>query len=131
VAGIGLGKVAFLLLLVVFYVLLGIFLDGLALVVLTVPILLPILIALDVNLIWFGVFVIFLAELGVISPPIGMLIYVVHNLAQDPTINLGRRVSIGDVFKGLIPFCVSVVVIVVILIAWPDLALWLPMASSN
>jgi C4-dicarboxylate transporter DctM subunit len=124
-------RVAFLLILVVMYIVLGMFMDELPMMLLTVPILIPILVQLDVDLIWFGVFLILLCEVGMVVPPVGILSFVVHNIVQRPEVNLGRSISLVDVFRGVFPFVVAAIGLIVLLIFWPDLALWLPSAMQT
>lgn len=126
VADMGLSKTAFLLLLVVVYFVLGMFLDTLAMILLTVPVLMPVLVALDVNLLWFGAFLVIMAEIALLSPPMGMLSFVMHRMAQDPEINLGTDISLSEVFRGSSWFIAVALVVVVLLIAAPDLVTWLP-----
>src|SRR5699024_3248351 len=96
----GLSAVGFLLMLVVMYLLLGMILDPLTMMLVTVPILLPSLDALDINLVFFGVFVVLLGELAVTTPPVGMMVFILYKLTQIKDVNLGRRITLGDVFMG-------------------------------
>lgn len=120
----------FLLLLVVFFLILGMFLDPIAMMLLTFPVLSPALAHYDVDLLWFGIFLVILAELAVVSPPVGMLSFIVHRLAQDPDVNLGKRISLVDVFRGVLPFVFTCIAFIVLLIFVPDIVLWLPGLSN-
>lgn len=130
VIDLGLTKLGFLLLLIPIYLILGFFLDTLAMMLLTIPVFIGPLLALDVDLIWFGVFLIVLAEIDLVAPPLGLLNFVVLAIAQSSTKGMGIRLRITDVFKGVMPFIAACVVFLVILIMWPDLALWLPGISE-
>ncbi|MGM7698943.1 TRAP transporter large permease [Microbacterium sp. A84] len=130
VIDLGLNQLSFLLLLIPIYLILGFFLDTLAMMLLTIPVFLGPLNALDVDLIWFGVFLIILAEIDMVAPPLGILNFVVLALAQSSTKGMGLNLKITDVFKGVMPFIAACIVMLVILIAWPDLALWLPNISA-
>jgi TRAP-type C4-dicarboxylate transport system permease large subunit len=130
VVGLGLNQLTFLLLLIPVYLVLGFFLDTLAMMLLTIPVFMAPLVALDVNLIWFGVFLIVLAEIDMVAPPLGILNFVVLALAQSSTKGMGLELKITDVFKGVMPFIAACIAMLVVLIAWPDLALWLPSISS-
>lgn len=130
VIDLGLNQLSFLLLLIPVYLVLGFFLDTLAMMLLTIPVFMAPLEALDVNLIWFGVFLIVLAEIDMVAPPLGILNFVVLALAQSSTKGMGLSLKITDVFKGVMPFIAACIVMLVILIAWPDLALWLPSISA-
>ncbi len=118
VAGLGLGPVATMLLIAVLLLLLGSVLDGLALMLLTTPILLPIVSELGLSPIWFGIFLCRAMEIGFIHPPLGMNLYVIQGVAKD--------VSIGRIFRGVAPFLVSDLVHLVLIILFPAIALWLP-----
>lgn len=128
---LGLGRTAFLLILVVMYVFLGMFMDELAMMLLTVPILIPILNSFDVNLIWFGVFLILLCEVGMVVPPVGFLSFVVHGIAQKPEVNLGISISLIDVFRGVFWYVVVALGLIIFLIFVPEYALWLPNSMTN
>lgn len=130
ITGLGLARVTFLLLLIVMYVLMGMFMDELAMMLLTVPILLPILVDYDINLIWFGVFLILLCEVGMVVPPVGFLSFVVHGIAQQPEVNLGHSISLVDVFRGVFWYVVVAIGLIIFMIFVPDLALWLPNLSQ-
>lgn len=130
ITGLGLSRVAFLLVLVVMYVLMGMFMDELAMMLLTVPILLPILAVYDINLIWFGVFLILLCEVGMVVPPVGFLSFVVHGIAQRPEVNLGTPISLMDVFRGVFWYVVVAIGLIIFIIFVPELALWLPELSE-
>lgn len=127
---LGLGKFAFLCVLIVLYVLMGMFFDTLAMVLLTVPVLLPTLAAMNVDPLWFGVFVVLLGEIGMITPPVGVLSYVVYNLCKRRDVNLGTQITLSDVFQSLLWFLPLAIVFLLLLILWPDLALWLPGVSD-
>lgn len=123
----GIGRVTFLLGLVVLYLVLGMFLDPLAMLLLTVPPILPLLGPLGIDPIWFGAFVVLMTEISFVTPPVGVLLYVVHRIAQDPQVSLGHAINLRDVLMaavwGVLPVALGVVGL---LIAFPELALWLP-----
>jgi C4-dicarboxylate transporter DctM subunit len=126
-----LSPVQLLLILVVGYILLGMFLESIPMILLTVPLLQAPLEAAGVDMIWFGVFIIIMCEIGMVFPPIGMLVFIIHRLAQDPQVNLGQRISLVDVYKGIMPFILAILGIVGLIIAWPELVLWLPEISAS
>lgn len=130
ITGLGLTRVEFLLVLIVMYVLMGMFMDELAMMLLTVPILLPILVQYDIDLIWFGVFLILLCEVGMVVPPVGFLSFVVHGIAQRPEVNLGQKISLVDVFRGVFWYVVVAIALIIFMIFVPELALWLPNLSQ-
>jgi tripartite ATP-independent transporter DctM subunit len=118
VAGLGLGRVATLLVVALVLLLLGSVLDGLALMLLTTPILLPIVTAAGMSPIWFGIFICRAMEIGFVHPPLGMNLYVIQGVARD--------VPIARIFKGVAPFLASDILHLLLLILFPALALWLP-----
>ncbi|MEU1951803.1 TRAP transporter large permease [Nocardia rhamnosiphila] len=126
IAGMDLGRVEFLLLMVVVYLLLGAFMEPLPMMVLTIPILIPTLEALDISLLWFGAFTVFMGELAILSPPVGVLAMVIHSIAKDPEVNLGRNIPLKDVFVASLWFLPMAIVVVLILIFFPEIATFLP-----
>ncbi|SLK16469.1 TRAP transporter large permease [Arthrobacter sp. P2b] len=126
--GLDLGRVELLLLLILVYIVLGMFLESLPMILLTVPLLQVPLEAVGVDMIWFGVFLIIMCEIGMVFPPVGLLTFIVHRIAQDPRVNLGRKVTLSDVFIGIMPFVAIALVITIVLILWPEIVLWLPEA---
>jgi C4-dicarboxylate transporter DctM subunit len=96
----------------------GFFMDSMALIVLLIPIFYPILIKLGVDLIWFGVIVVLLAEMGVITPPVGVNVFIIKGIAPD--------VPIERIFKGIFPFLVGLILCVIILMIFPQIATFLP-----
>ncbi|WP_029088145.1 TRAP transporter large permease [Brevibacterium album] len=126
IVGLGLSRLGFLLVLIVLYVIMGMFFDTLSMMLLTVPILLPTLAAMDVNPLWFGVFVVLLGELGMITPPVGLLPFIVHNITKNPEVNMGQDITLKDVFVSLIWFLPIVILFLVIMIFVPQMTEWLP-----
>lgn len=126
ITGLGLSRFAFLCALIVLYIFMGMFFDTLAMVLLTVPVLMPTFEAVGVDPLWFGVFVVLLGEIGMATPPVGVLSYVVYNLCKRPSVNVGQRISLNDVFVSLLWFLPLAVLFLILLILWPDLVLWLP-----
>lgn len=126
ILGFGLNRVGFLLVLVVLYIVMGMFFDTLSMMLLTIPILLPTLEAMEVSPLWFGVFVVLLGELGMITPPVGILSYIVHNICKSPEVNLGQTVTLKDVFVSLAWFLPIAILFLGIMIAVPQMTEWLP-----
>jgi len=121
-----LSRVTFLIVIFIVYVILGMFMDTLAVMMLTVPVLMPLFPALGIEPLWFGVFVVLCVELGMITPPVGVLSYVVHSITKDPAVNLGQKVSLKDVFTGVGWLLPISVLVVALMIAFPDLATYIP-----
>lgn len=126
IVDLDLGRVEFLLILIAFYIVLGMFLESLPMILLTVPIFQIPLAELGVDLIWFGIFLVIVCELGLVFPPIGMLSFVVHRIAQNPEVNAGREVRLSAIFNGIMPFVAVAILIVIALIIWPEIVLLLP-----
>jgi tripartite ATP-independent transporter DctM subunit len=126
VTSLNLGRVEFLLLMLVVYLVLGTFMEPLPMLFITMPVLLPILQDLDISLIWFGVFAVFMGELAILSPPVGVLSFVIHSIARDPEVNVGHDISLNDVYKASLWFLPSAIAVVLLLIAFPGIATWLP-----
>ena len=113
----GFGPVGIIILIGVFYVLLGMFLDGLPIMVMTLPITLPLIVASGWDPIWFGVFLVIMIELGLITPPIGFNLFVMQGIT-------GR--SIGTIARGAFPFFLLMLLSAVIISVFPPIVLWLP-----
>lgn len=127
----GLGRVEFLLLVMAVYIILGMFMDPLAILLTTIPLLLPVLPVLEIDPLWFGVFAVFMGELAILTPPVGILTFVIHKLLQDPAVNLGNRVTVTDVFKAVLLFLPMAIVITIIWILFPDIVTFLPGLMSR
>lgn len=104
-------------LIIVFYVILGMFLDILSAVPLTIPIVYPVVLALGFDPIWFGVVVVILMEMGLATPPVGLNVYLLSGVTG---------IDLGTIFKGVWPFVGAMLVMIVLLAIFPDIALWLP-----
>ncbi|PTX04107.1 TRAP transporter large permease [Pararhodobacter aggregans] len=129
IVGSELGRIELLLILILVYMVLGMFMDTLAMMLLTIPVLLVPLQAVGVDPLWFGVFLVVMAEVGLLTPPLGILAFIVHRIADDPETNLGRPISLTTVFQGVAPFAATALVVLVALILMPGLVTWLPGAS--
>ena len=115
---LALPTLAVIMVLLVVYIILGMFLEGFAILVLTVPIVLPIMTALNLDPIWFGIFMVIVLEMGLISPPVGINVFVVKGIAED--------VPMYRIFAGILPFWAAMLVCVALIIAFPQIALILP-----
>ncbi|WP_404287688.1 TRAP transporter large permease [Glutamicibacter arilaitensis] len=130
IAELGLSRFWFLMALVVLYIFMGMFFDTMSMMLLTIPLLLPVLETYDIGLMWFGVFIIILGEVGMITPPVGVLAYICYNLLKRREVNQGVKVSLTDVFTSILWFLPFAIVFIIIMIFWPELATWLPSISS-
>jgi tripartite ATP-independent transporter DctM subunit len=128
--GLNLEPFWFLILLIAVYIFLGMFLESLPMILLTVPLLALPLQEAGIDLIWFGVFLIIMCEIGMVFPPVGLLTFIVHRVAQGPAKQFGLKVPLVAVFKGIMPFVAAAIVVTIVLILWPEIVLWLPGLSA-
>jgi len=119
VAGLGLSATGLILALIVFYLILGMFMDVLSMQVATIPITYPIATTLGVDPIWFGIFIVLMCELGLITPPVGMNLFVVHGIRPD-------KGGIEDAIYGALPYALIMILFTLLLMAVPQLVTWLP-----
>jgi tripartite ATP-independent transporter DctM subunit len=115
---LGLGPYGVLALIMLMYLVLGCLMDAMAMIILTVPIIFPVIVQLGFDPIWFGIIIVMTVELGLIHPPVGMNVFVIKSVVHD--------VSFMTIFKGVIPFVLTDLLRLLILIAFPAIALWLP-----
>jgi tripartite ATP-independent transporter DctM subunit len=118
VQGLGIQPLAVMLILVAFYVVLGCFLESITMLLITVPVFLPLVVSLGYDPIWFGVFLVVLIEVGLITPPVGMNLFVLQSQLPDT--------RLGVVYRGVLPFLLANAALIALLLALPGLALWLP-----
>jgi tripartite ATP-independent transporter DctM subunit len=116
--GLGLGRYGVLALIMLMYLVLGCLMDALAMIILTVPIIFPVIKQLGFDPIWFGVIIVMVVELGLIHPPVGMNIFVIKSVVEDA--------KISTIFYGVLPFILTDLLRLALLIAFPIIALWLP-----
>jgi TRAP-type C4-dicarboxylate transport system permease large subunit len=118
VDGLDMSRMAIMVIILLIYLVLGCALDALAMILLTIPIFFPIVQRLEFDPIWFGVIIVMVVELGLITPPIGMNVFVIKGLA--PSVPLGR------IYRGVTPFVLAEIVLIILLVIFPALATWLP-----
>jgi C4-dicarboxylate transporter DctM subunit len=116
--GLGFGRYGILAIIMLMYLVLGCVMDAMAMIILTIPVIFPVITALGFDPIWFGVIIVMTVELGLIHPPVGMNVFVIKSVVRD--------VKISTIFFGVIPFVITDLVRLVILIAFPILATYLP-----
>jgi tripartite ATP-independent transporter DctM subunit len=119
VSGLPLPAWVIMALIIGFYLALGTFMEGFSMIITTIPVIFPVVVALGYDPIWFGVVVTMLVEIALISPPDGTVLYVLQGLRKD-----GR--GIGDVFVGVLPFVTVYILAIALLMVMPGIALWLP-----
>jgi C4-dicarboxylate transporter, DctM subunit len=116
--GLGIGSYGVLLLIILMYLVLGCIMDAMAMIILTVPIVYPVILALGFDPIWFAVIVVMTVELGLISPPVGMNVFVIKSVVPE--------LSFARIFKGVTPFIITDIIRLALLIAFPMIVTWLP-----
>ena len=126
ITDLGLSRIGFLLVLIVLYIVMGMFFDTLSMMLLTIPILLPTLETMGVSPLWFGVFVVLLGEFAMVTPPVGIIPYIVHSIAKNPQVNLGVTVTLRDIFVSLLWFLPVGVIFLILMVAVPGMTEWLP-----
>ena len=119
VTGFGLSQVQMLIAFIFFYLILGMFMDTLSMMVATIPLSFPVAAALGVDPIWFGIFIVIMCELGLITPPVGMNLFVVQGIRPD-------RGGLDEVIRGALPYALIMIAFTLLLIAFPQIVLWLP-----
>jgi tripartite ATP-independent transporter DctM subunit len=120
---LGLSATVVLILILVIYLVLGCFLEGFAMLVLTLPVFFPIILQMGIDPIWFGVLTVMTLEMGLISPPVGLNVFIVKSVAP--------KVSLATIFKGVMPFWLMMILAVAILIYFPQIVLYLPNTMIN
>lgn len=118
VISLELGKYQIVIAILVFYIVIGMFMNALPALVLTVPLFFPIAMSAGFDPVWFGVLVVIMVELGVVTPPVGVNVFAISALAKD--------VPMYDIFKGVLPFWIAYLVLIGLIIIFPGIALFLP-----
>jgi TRAP-type C4-dicarboxylate transport system permease large subunit len=118
IEALGLGKYGTMLLIVLFYLILGCFMETISMMILTTPFIYPIVVKLGWDPIWWGIVLTILIEAALITPPVGLNLYVVQGMRE--------RGPVEDVIRGALPFVGAMMVLIFLLMAFPQIALWLP-----
>jgi C4-dicarboxylate transporter DctM subunit len=111
------GVAGFLIVMMALILVLGMFLESIAIILITTPVILPAMIHLDINPIWYGVLLVINLELAQITPPVGMNLFTIKAITQAP---------IGEIVRGAAPYVVLMIVVMAMVMIWPQIALWLP-----
>ena len=122
VKSLGLSAFMLIVALIIFYLILGCFLDGFSMIVMTLPIVLPIVKAAGFDPIWFGVFLVLVVEMAQITPPVGFNLFVIQGLTED---------GLGYIARVTLPYLSIMVLFTMLLAVFPDIALWLPRYLSS
>jgi tripartite ATP-independent transporter DctM subunit len=118
IAGLGMSKLETLLVIIAFYLVLGCFMETLSMLLTTTPLIVPIIVGLGYDPVWFGILMTVMLETALITPPIGVNLYVVQGVRS--------RGNMNDVIIGTLPFVATMFVMIALLVIFPDIALWLP-----
>jgi len=124
ITGISMGRIWILLIIVGIYVLLGMFIDAISMMVLTLSVVYPVIVGLKYDPIWFGIILVLVLEIGLITPPVGLNLFTIQSI--DPA-----RIKFMDVTRGALPYVFLLLAGIGLLIAWPQIALWLPSTLFN
>jgi C4-dicarboxylate transporter DctM subunit len=122
ITGLGLSPMTIMIIILLIYLSLGTFLEEMSMILLTLPIFYPVVTAIGFDPIWFGIVIVLVVEMGMISPPVGITMFVVKGIAPD--------ISMGTIFKGVLPFWFITIVFAALLVAFPQIALFLPGISG-
>lgn len=118
ISGLGLSKIEMLIAVVVFYLILGCFMETLSMMITTIPIVAPVMFQLGFDPVWYGIVMVILIEMALITPPVGLNLFVVQSLRKHGALN--------DVIAGSLPFVLAMLAMIALLAAFPGIALWLP-----
>ncbi len=121
VTGMGVGPIAFILIIMAVIVILGMFLETIAIILITTPILLPAIETLGIDPVWYGVMLMINLELALITPPVGMNLFVIKGIADAP---------IYEVIRGALPYALLMLIGLFTVLIWPELVLWLPRSMN-
>jgi C4-dicarboxylate transporter DctM subunit len=117
VSSLHLSPVMLIVALIVFYLILGCFLDGFSMIVMTLPVVMPIVKAAGFDVIWFGIFLVLVVEMAQITPPVGFNLFVIQGLTED---------GLGYIAKVTLPYLIIMILFTIVIALVPDIALWLP-----
>ena len=123
ITGLSLSPLGTILVIVGIYIILGAFLDTMAMIILSIPIFFPIVVLLGFDPIWFGVLVVLVVELALITPPLGMNVFIIRGVVP--------HVPLSQIFAGVLPFCIALIALIVLIIAVPSVATFLPELANR
>lgn len=127
ISSLHLTPVTFVILLVGFYLILGTFMEAPSMMVTTVPILVPVLKSMGIDLVWFGIIMVILLEAALVSPPEGLNLYVIHGIRKSVQEEAGLQPgTMIALWLGVLPFMIGMAVVIALIIEFPQIALWLP-----
>ncbi|MFQ6079804.1 MAG: TRAP transporter large permease subunit, partial [Thermodesulfobacteriota bacterium] len=118
IAELGLNRYVVMSILIFAYIILGCFMEGLAIMILTIPIIYPMVIGMGFDPIWFGVIITLVMEMSLITPPVGINVFIISGVA--------REVPMYTIFRGVFPFWIAMLACIILLVLFPEIALFLP-----
>ncbi|MFP6710524.1 MAG: TRAP transporter large permease subunit [Rhodospirillales bacterium] len=118
IGGLPFSDIVIMLIILLIYLIMGCALDSLAMILLTIPIFFPVVINLGFDPIWFGIIVVMVVELGLITPPVGMNVFIIKGMAPE--------VPLSKIYKGVLPFVIAQILLIGLILAFPKIATWLP-----
>jgi TRAP-type C4-dicarboxylate transport system permease large subunit len=116
--GLPIPPMAIMCVIIVIYFIGGFFMDAMGLIVVTVPIFYPLVLELGFDPIWFGVIIVLVGEMGVITPPVGVNVFVIKGIAPD--------IPLNQIFRGILPFLAALIIFTILLMIFPAIATFLP-----
>ena len=122
VVDLGLSPLQFVLLMCALYLVLGMFMESLSIVVITVPVILPVLKTMGIDLVWFGIILVILVETALITPPVGMNLFILQGITNK--VRVGPPGKLTDVYIGILPFLGGMLLILALIIAFPGIVFW-------
>jgi C4-dicarboxylate transporter DctM subunit len=123
IGGLPFSNTVIMLIILLIYLIMGCALDSLAMILLTIPIFFPVVAGLGFDPIWFGIIVVMVVELGLITPPIGMNVFIIKGMATE--------VPLGSIYKGVLPFVIAQILLISLIVIFPDIATWLPSTAQD
>jgi C4-dicarboxylate transporter DctM subunit len=116
------GVIGFLVTMMALVFVLGMFLESIAIILITTPVILPVMLHLDINPIWYGVLLVINLELAMITPPVGMNLFTIKAITRAP---------LGEIVRGAAPYALLMILAMALVMVWPQIALWLPGTMLN
>ncbi|MBL4645020.1 MAG: TRAP transporter large permease subunit [Rhizobiales bacterium] len=128
-SGLGLSATETILMICVIYIFLGMFMESLSIIVVTIPLLIPLLEPLGIDLVWFGIIVVILVEIALITPPVGMNLFILRGISEKS--KQEGQGTIKDIYIGVFPFVIALLVVLALIVAVPEIVLWLPQSAMQ
>ncbi|MBL4645378.1 MAG: hypothetical protein COA52_13995 [Hyphomicrobiales bacterium] len=128
-SSLGLSATETILMICVIYIFLGMFMESLSIIVVTIPLLIPLLKPLGIDLVWFGIIVVILVEIALITPPVGMNLFILRGISEKS--KREGQGNIKDIYIGVFPFVIALLAVLALIVAVPEIVLWLPESAMQ